>query len=319
MTLPRIAVIIVNWNNQADTLACLGSLLVCQCPDLDIIVVDNASTDGSADAISAKMPQGLMIRNQNNLGFTGGNNIGMKAAFERGADYVFLLNNDAEIAMDVPETLVEFMENNPEVWATAPMIYYHSQPNVIWSAGGRIDYRRGTAQMLGTDQIDTNQFGNSPYSVDFATGCALMVRRSAVERFGLLDDRFFMYYEEVEWCTRMHAQGLKVVVVPNVKVWHKIIPDSRNESPFVHYLMTRNRLLWVRSKYFGRQVFWRILLLENLRTLFSWTFRPRWNHKRAQRQAMLQAIMDVFRKRYGPPKLKNLPKQQEYLLEGNIQ
>lgn len=318
MTQPRIAIIIVNWNNRTDTLACIEQLKKSQYANQDILLVDNASTDGSADAIAAEMPQITMIRNHKNLGFTGGNNIGMKVAFERGADYAFLLNNDAEIEADVLQLLVEVMETNPEVWATAPMIYYYSQPKVIWSAGGAIDSRLGTAKMLGTDEVDQAQFGSSPYPVDYATGCALMVRRSIVEKFGLLDNRFFMYYEEVEWCGRMQSQGFKVMVIPKAKAWHKIIPAARDESPFVHYLMTRNRLLWLRSKSFDKKVFWRVLFLENIRTLLSWTLRPKWRHKKAQRQAMLLAIFDLFRNQFGPPILENRPQIREILLEGSI-
>lgn len=312
---PRIAVIIVNWNNKTDTLACLDSLQRCHYPDLDIIVVDNASTDGSAELIIAKMPQLLMIRNPKNLGFTGGNNIGMKAAFERDADYVFLLNNDAEIAPDSLEILVDFLESRPKAWAAAPLIYYYKQPKLIWSAGGKINPRRATSQMLGTDEDDHGQFGETPFEVDYATGCALMVRRSAVEKFGLLDDRFFMYYEEVEWSGRMQSNGLEVAVVPRAKAWHKINPKARNESPFVHYLMTRNRLLWIRCANFGSLVFWRVLLFDDFRTWLSWTLRPKWKHKRLQSRAMLQAISDVFRKRFGPPHLRESVGKREILLE----
>jgi len=312
---PRISVVIVNWNNQTDTLSCLASLSHCQYPELEIIVVDNGSTDGSVDAIKEKYTKVKVLKNVANLGYTGGNNQGIRTAFEQGADYILLLNNDAEIAPDSLEILVEFLESQPKAWAAAPLIYYFNQPNVIWSAGGKINPRQATSQMLGTDEEDHGQFGDAPLIVDYATGCALMLRRSAVEKFGLLDDRFFMYYEEVEWCGRMQKYGFEVAVVPKAKAWHKINPKARNESPFVHYLMTRNRLLWIRCAHFGVLVFWRVLLFDNFRTLLSWTFRPKWKHKRLQSHAMLQAISDVFRNRFGPPHLRQSPRKHEILLE----
>lgn len=316
MTAPRIAAIILNWNNLTDTVACLDSLNQSHYPNLEIIVVDNDSRDGSA-AVLAGMPGFHFIHNPRNLGFTGGNNVGMQAAFERGADYVLLLNNDATIAPDALGLLLETLESGAEVWASAPLIYYHSQPGVVWSAGGEIDKRRASARMMGTDEEDHGQFGVAPYPVDYATGCALLVKRRAVEEFGMLDDRFFMYYEEVEWCSRMAARGMQVRMVPQARAWHKIIPQARNESPFVHYLMTRNRLLWIRAAHLGGRVFWSVLLRENLRTLISWSLRPRWRHKRQQRQAMWQAIRDVFRGRYGPPQLQSRPARHEILLEEN--
>jgi GT2 family glycosyltransferase len=298
MTLPRISVIIVNWNNQTDTLACLASLDQCHYPELEVIVVDNASTDGSVEAIQENYPKVYLVRNQENLGFTGGNNTGMKISFQGKADYAFLLNNDAEIAEDSLEKLVDFMESKPDVWAAAPLIYYYSQQNVIWSAGGKIDERRAMTQMLGTDEDDRGQFGTIPFPVDFATGCAMMVRRTAVEKFGMLDDRFFMYYEEVEWCTRMKDNGLLIYLVPQAKVLHKIVPHTRNESPFVHYFMTRNRLLWARSARMGASVFLRVVF-EDLRVLLSWTLRPRWRNKKSQRNAMALALWDAITNHYG--------------------
>lgn len=298
MNPPRIAVIIVNWNNLPDTLACLDSLQQCSLADIKIIVVDNASTDGSADVIAAKRPEITIIRNRENLGFTGGNNAGMKVAFNQGADYAFLINNDAEITNGSMETLVGFMETHPEAWASAPLIYYYSQPNIIWSAGGVISWKKAWTKMIGTDEENKGQFGDAPYQVDYATGCALMVRRTALEKFGLLDERFFMYYEEVEWCTRMRKNGQLIYVVPHASVLHKIMSQTRNESPFVHYFMTRNRILWMKLSGFGPQVFLRVFI-ENLRTLLSWTLRPRWRNKKKLRKAMIWALWDAISKQYG--------------------
>ena len=301
MSRPKVAVIVVNWNNARDTQACLDSLEKLAYPDLAIILVDNASTDGSADIIRQTHPQVHMVQNQVNLGFTGGNNSGLDLAEKLGADYALLLNNDAELAPDALEKLLAPLEQDPAVCATAPMIYYGEPADRIWSAGGEINRTSATACVLGTDQTDQGQFGEKPYPVDYATGCALLVRMNAIAQSGRLDDRYFMYYEEVEWCGRLREGGRKIMLVPTAKAWHKISPAARNESPFVHYLMTRNRLLWIRCARLGWIPYLRVLLFEDTRTLLSWTLRPRWKHKAAQRRAMLKALQDELRQHYGPP------------------
>jgi len=301
MTEPLVAVIIVNWNNLKDTLACIESVIQSTYPNLSIIVVDNASKDDPGTMIQSMHPQVRMLQMNSNRGFTGGNNAGLQFAIQQNARYAFLLNNDAEVNRNTIHQLTVYMESTPDICAAAPIIEYHSQPGTIWSAGGRIDPHQATATMQGTNTWDQGQFGETPYPVDFATGCALMVRLSVVDKLGGLDDRFFMYYEEVEWCQRLRSQGDSIHIIPNARVWHKISPEARNESPFVHYLMTRNRLLWIRCAKFGFGTYIRVLVFHNLRTLLSWSIRPRWKYKRDQRDAMLIALRDALLNRYGPP------------------
>jgi GT2 family glycosyltransferase len=154
--------------------------------------------------------------------------------------------------------------------------------------------------MLGTDEPDVGQFGAEPREVDFVTGCALMARRAVVERVGMLDDRFFAYYEESEWCVRARRAGFKVVHVPTAHIWHRIEPEARDESPMVHYYMTRNRLLFLKLIGAGLGAWLHTLLAEYLRTLVSWTVKRRWRHKSLQRRAMVLAIADAWRGRWGP-------------------
>ena len=296
-----ISFIIVNWNNLNDTLACIDSVRQSTYPNLSIIVVDNASTDGSGKELSGILPQENFLQMNSNLGFTGGNNAGIRLAISRKVKYILLLNNDAIIAEDAIEKLTTLLETSPNVSVTTPMIYYHSQPGRIWSAGGEIDPRRAKASMLGTDEIDQGQFDNIPYRVDFASGCALMTRIETIEKAGLLDERFFMYFDEAEWCQRLGSMGQTIMLLPDAKVWHKIQPDQRNLSPLVYYLMTRNRLLWIRCAGFGLFVFWRVLLLESMRMALIWTIGPRRKTRRNLRNAIILGIRDYYKKRFGPP------------------
>jgi GT2 family glycosyltransferase len=291
--MPRVAIIVLNWNGLVDTLECLESLSHLDYPAYEVVVVDNGSTDGSVPAIRARCPEVAIIETGKNLGYTGGNNAGLRYALVHQAGYFLLLNNDTEVAPDFLHQLVEVAEADPRIGVVGPTIYYHDLPNVIWSAGGAIDWRRGSTRMVGLDEREAGQFGIEPRSVDFVTGCAMLVRREVVEHVGMLDERFFAYYEEVEWCVRIARAGYKVVHVPMAKVWHKISPSTQEDLPFVHYYMTRNRLLFLRTTGASWWVWGRVLLTEYLRTLISWSVRARWRHKRLLRNAMIRAIADA--------------------------
>jgi len=297
--MPRVVIIILNWNGLRDTIACLESLSRLDYPRYQVVVVDNGSTDGSAEAIREGFPDVALIKNGENLGFTGGNNVGLRYALAQGADYTLLLNNDTEVAPDFMVRLIVAAESDPSVGITGPTIYYYARPELIWSAGGMIDRLRGQTRMVGLNEQDAGQYSTAPREVDFVTGCALLVKRAVMERVGLLDERFFAYYEEAEWCVRAQRAGFRIVHVPTAKIWHKIPLDARDHSPLVHYYMTRNRLLFLKVTGAGWRAWLHTLVAEYARTLISWSVKPRWRHKREQRRMMLQAIGDAWRGQWG--------------------
>jgi hypothetical protein len=298
MKAPQVAVIILNWNGRDDTLACLASLSRIDYVAHEIIVVDNGSSDDSVLAIRVAYPQVTLIEAGDNLGYVGGNNMGLEYAQKIGADYALLLNNDTEVAPDFLRLLVEAAESDPAVGIVGPSIYFFDQPLIIWSAGGGIDWRRGQTWMIGLNEQDAGQFGQTPRLVNFVTGCAMLIKMPLIERVGLLDQRFFAYYEETEWCVRITRAGYKILQVPQAKIWHKISPVTREASPQVHYYMTRNRLLFLKLAQVGLMA-WLNTLFDYSRTLLSWTLKPKWRHKAPQRRAMLQAILDYRRERFG--------------------
>jgi GT2 family glycosyltransferase len=260
-----VTIIILNWNGRDDTLACLASLARLDYAAHQIVVVDNGSTDGSAAALRAAFPGLTVMELAENQGYVGGNNAGLDHARTAGADYALLLNNDTEVA-----------------------------PDFLSQAGGLIDRQRGSTRMIGLGEVDRGQFGQAPRPVDFVTGCALLIRLSLVERIGLLDERFFAYFEETEWCVRAARAGYKIIHVPKARIWHKISPEARAASPMVHYYMTRNRLLFLQAARAGWRAWGHTLFLDYLRTLSSWSLRPKWRGQRAQRNAMALAIWDYF-------------------------
>jgi len=298
-SMPRVMIIVLNWNGKDDTLACLESLQQVTYPNFEVLIVDNGSGDDSVAAIRTRFPQQLLIETGENLGYAGGNNVGLRHALAQGADYCLLLNNDTQVAPDFVERLVEATEADPTIGVAGPMIYYHKRPDLIWSAGGAIDWRRGQTWMEGLDTPDSGQFGTAPRLVDFVTGCALFARRAVMEQVGLLDERFFVYYEETEWCVRAQRAGFHIIHVPQAKIWHKIPLDARDSSPLVQYYMTRNQLLFLKTTEAGWRTWGYVLFAEYLRRLISWSIRPKWRGKKQHRQMMLRAIRDALRGRWG--------------------
>ncbi len=297
MAQPAVSIIVLSYNGREDTLACLRSLEHLTYRNVSVIVVDNDSTDGASAAIRSAHPNMTLIETGANLGFTGGNNVGIRYALENGADYVMLLNNDTIVAPDMLESLVATLEQNPTVGVAGPMIYYHDAPEVIWSAGGSIDWKHGTTTMIGVNEEDKSQFGTQPRPVDFVTGCALLARRSVWERVGLLDDKFFMYYEETEWCVRVTRAGYKIMHVPTSMLWHKISTEER-VSPRTFYYLTRNRLLFLHAAQAGYGT-WMNTLFEYIRTFVSWSLRPKWVDRRDMRGVMWRAFRDFSAGRFG--------------------
>jgi hypothetical protein len=295
---PAVSIIVLHYSGREDTLACLRSLEHLTYPNASVIMVDNSSTDGTVAAVRSTQPKVTVLETGANLGFTGGNNVGIRYALDHSADYILLLNNDTIVAPDFIDLLVEVMEDDPAVGVTGPMIYYYSAPDTIWSAGGRIDWARGATTMIGVNEVDKSQFGVSPRQVDFVTGCAMLVRRDVWEKVGLLDDQFFMYYEETEWCVRASRMGYKIMLVPAAMIWHKISVEARAASPRTYYYMTRNRLLFLSNTKVGLRT-WAYILTEYVQTFLSWSLWPKWREKRHLRSTMLRALSDFTRGRFG--------------------
>lgn len=296
--LPRVAIIVLTYNGLADTLDCLASLEGLDYPRerYRTVVVDNASQDGTPTAVREACPQVVVIENGANLGFAAGNNVGLRYALAHGYDYALLLNNDTEAAPDMLTELVTAAEADPRSGAVGPIIYYHAAPTRVWSAGGWIDWEQGISRMEGEVE-DRGQF-TAIREVDFVTGCAMLLRRTALERAGLLDERFFMYFEETEWCVRARRAGFRILFTPRAKLWHKIPLNARFDKEYLAYYMTRNRLLFLRATGAQPRTWFNALVLQDLRTYLSLCLRPKWRARRG-RVGMRLAWMDFWRGRFG--------------------
>ena len=216
-----VAAIIVNWNSQADVLECLESLQQATYSNLDIIVVDNGSTDGSVVSIRGQFPDVTVIENGANLGFGQACNVGMDHAIRNGADYLFLLNSDLKIDPAAIGELVALCEQDPQIGIAGPTMYLYSKPDTIQQFGGKIQLIKARARGLYEFQIDRGQLP-VVQEVTFIGGGIMFLRRRVVEQVGGYDSVFFLYGEEIDLALRVMQAGHKLVVSSRAKVWHKM-------------------------------------------------------------------------------------------------
>lgn len=244
---PPVTIVILNWNGLADTVECLQSVLRITYPNYKTIVVDNGSEPGEADAIEREFGGRVqVIESPANLGFAGGANLGIQRALQQGAAFVLLLNNDTIVDPAFLDELVDAAQNIPDLAAACPKTYFYDRPDEIYSTGGSYSLWKGTASQTGRGQADHGQFEHLAER-GYADGVCMLIPREALERVGLLDEDYFAYWEETDWCARARAAGLRCYYVPRAKIWHKAERSQAKSNAF-QYLYRRNALLFVRKR-----------------------------------------------------------------------
>ena len=297
MRYPVITSVILNTNRREDTLACLESLARTQYPNMQTILLDNNSTDGSAEAVRIQFPAVQIINLAENLGYAGNNNVGIECALKGGADWVLVLNEDVILAENCVQQLIEVGESDPEIGIVGPLVYHFDEPTVIQSAGGILG-KYWQSIHLGKNEPDRGQF-REPQRVEWISGCAILVRRAVIEQVGMLDRDYFIYWEETEWCIRAGQAGWKIVHVPSAKLWHKGVQKNYLPKPSFTYYATRNHLATLakhKAPLIARLYTW----FQIIRTLVSWSVKPKWRHKYDHRHAMWRGVIDFLRGRQGP-------------------
>ena len=239
----QIGIVICNYNKKNDALACIRSILESKFQDYDIYVVDNVSTDGSAEAIrNAYGEQVTLLVNQENLGGSGGFNTGLRAAFQKGYPYLMCVDNDALLDENAVGNLLAFLQEHPETGIAAAKIYHREAPDYVQQFGQKIDFENFCTDVTYLNAYEDGSMPEYVYT-DAVAACALMIRRSVIEKIGFMPEENFLYWDDTEWCYLCNRAGWKVASVGNAMALHAMGAKKELENTFPTYYAWRN---WIR-------------------------------------------------------------------------
>jgi hypothetical protein len=244
---PLVFTVILNWNGIADTRECLQSLQRIDYPNNRIVVVDNGSEGGEGATLRAEFGDAVhLIESGTNFGFAGGGNVGIRYALDNGADYILLLNNDTTVDPAFLTALLQTASSHPDTAACCPKTYFYDEPDVIYSTGGNVNLWTATSRQVGRGERDKGQFDRTA-TRGYADGVCMLIPRRALETVGLLDEDYFAYWEETDWCAQARERGLRCYFVPAARIWHKAARVQSPDSRF-YFLFRRNALMFVRKR-----------------------------------------------------------------------
>ena len=215
-----VNIFVLNWNGKKITLDCLHSLDKVTYSNVNIVLIDNGSTDGSVNLIKKEFPNIEIIQLKENLGYSGGNNYGFKNVRIL-SEYSIFINNDTLVSTNFINPLIEPLKNDTSIIQTAPKIFYADDPNLLWFAGGYINLFFGWIRHRGIRKIDKGQYNNSTL-IDYATGCCICMRTKDFKLFKMFDESFSMYGEDVDLSIRVRKAGGKIMYIPESNIWHKV-------------------------------------------------------------------------------------------------
>ena len=248
----KISLIVLNWNGWQDTLTCLESLATVKNPPFNILVVDNGSTDGSQEKLGAFLTSftahpAQLIENTDNLGFAGGNNVGMRKALKNGAELIVLLNNDTKVEPTFLKELVTVVQKHHTIGMLNPKILHMDKgerTKRFWFIGGKINWLRTQGTHRDYNKEDSGQLDHKEFlPSEYATGCCVMVKRSVIEEIGLLSEDYFLYDEDVEWSLHARNAGWQCAVAPKAVIFHEGGSATGPGSPLYFRYHVRNGLL----------------------------------------------------------------------------
>ena len=298
----KVAVILVNWNGVGDTLACINSLLQSSVSIWRIYVVDNASQDGSPEAIRARHPEVELLISAKNLGYAGAFNLGSAAAMEDGADFIWLLNNDTLIDSDALETLLALDRQVGPV-ILSMKIRYQDEPSLLWYAGGYLDWR---LKSYHHDHNGDSEQASLFFPVEWATGCSIFCSAEVARIVGPMDERYFLYLEDVDWCLRARRLGIPIFCAGRTGLSHGLSRSvARLEGTGVPYYAWRNYYLLVRENgtWWQRLYAYSDLFFRFVKTGVRLALFPSYRTNPAY-MARTRGLVDFLLDRYGeaPPR-----------------
>ena len=289
---PSIFAVIITWNQRDETLDCLASLRRATHPNLRLIVVDNGSNDGTAEAIRTEYPAAEILHNGTNRGFAAAVNQGTRHALARGAEFVFWLNNDTVVE---PEALAALLAEagRERAGILIPLITYFDQPQVVWSAGAGLNPLTLEIRANTLGAIDRGQW-QEVLDRQHATACASLIPRATLDKVGLLDERFFYYYDDADYSLRVIRAGLRILFVPQARVQHKVARASGGVDTTYHrYWMGRSSVIYFRKHVRGWR--WAIVAPYRLASAVRTTARLVLRCKGATAAAYLRGLRDGMR------------------------
>ncbi len=278
----KIFIVTINYNSEKETHDCIASLkkLVVKDVGLQIVIVDNASKiPFTLTSLEKKDSSSHVLRSETNLGFTGGNNLGISFALSHNADYILLINNDTIVEKQMLEFLISSIEKE-NVGLAVPKIYFakghefhldrykkEELGKVIWFAGGDIDWKNGVSFHRGVDEVDKGQYDKEE-PIGFATGCCMLFKKEVFERIGMFDNTYFLYFEDADICERVKRAGYKIMYQPKAIMWHITAASSGGSGSFLHdYFLTRNKMVF--GMRYGPLRLKVALFRESMRLLFN--------------------------------------------------
>ncbi|MFP4289289.1 MAG: glycosyltransferase family 2 protein [Bacteroidales bacterium] len=239
---PLVSIISINYNQSDVTLEMLESLRKVTYPNFEMIIVDNASPSDNPDIITQKFPDVTLLKSKENLGFAGGNNIGIEASK---GEYILLLNNDTEVDAGFLEPMVKKFRENPEIGVISPKIYFHHTPGMLQFTGiSKINKYTTRSKGWGHGKMDTGQFDQDKETF-FGHGAAMMVPRTVIKKVGMMAPVYFLYYEEMDWVQRIRNAGYQAWYVHNSTVYHKESISTGKQSPLKIYYINRARIIYL--------------------------------------------------------------------------
>ncbi len=299
----KIYIIILNWNGKQDTLSSLTSLKKVTTPH-EVVVVDNGSTDDSAERIRSCFPSIHLIETGENLGYAGGNNVGIQYALEKNADFLFILNNDTTVE---PNILEAFLKRDAPI--QGGKTHLMNNPKILDHLGGNWNIEKGAFKLVGAQALASEW--KNPITLDYVCGAALFVKAEVFKKVGLFDPRFFLFWEESDWCLRAKRKGYLSTVCPEAILYHKVSASFTGGKPHTTYFWWRNRLLWIERNCTSEErktlmkTVWRdffhtlkLYLLKSLQLAFSKKTEERCLRLRTYR-AKLIGIKDYFFRHFG--------------------
>jgi len=274
---------------------CVASVRKLTYPNIHIVIVDNGSTDDSVAILKQNYPEVRVIVNATNLGFAAGNNIGIRYALSRGADYVLLLNNDTIVAPDMLENMVAAGEAVPQIGILAPKIYYYKTQK-LWRAGGRRRKLTLGATDTGIGREDDKKY-NIPREIDYAFGSGMLIKREVFEQVGLFDEGYFMYYEDCDLCIRAQKRGYSLFYVPTAHMWHKVAASTGRNSPAQKYHRARSSVRFFAKNTHGFHFVFIVLyrLASVVWNVTYETLRGNWRVVRPYLQGLLEGLVEIWK------------------------